>query len=64
MGNNEYIQDFTETPELDTYEYKVFREGFMKSILLSLLAQNKLTQAEYECCMEKVLRKYADTPKA
>lgn len=62
MGTEKYIQGNSETPELDSCEYNGFREGFMKSVLLSLLTQGKLTQIQYECCVEKVMRKCADTP--
>lgn len=62
VGNEKYIQGNAEIPDLDSCEYNGFREGFMKSVLLSLLTQGKLTQIQYERCIEKVMRKCADTP--
>lgn len=64
MKNEQYIQGNTETPELDSCEYNGFQESFMKSVLLSLLIQGQLTQIQYECCVEKVMCKCTDTPKA
>lgn len=64
MGNEKYILNNTEAPQLNSCEYYGFGKSFMKSVLLSLMTQGRLTQIQYECCVEKVMRKYADTPKA
>ena len=61
MEDNYLIQKSQEAPDLDAQEYGAFRVGFMKSILLSLLAQNKINQAQFDCCMEKICKKYIDT---
>lgn len=47
-----------EQPNLDKTEYWEFRFNFQKSILLSLLASGKLTQQQYDSCMEKLVQKY------
>lgn len=61
MKKENFALNNQEAPDLDAPKEGVFRVGFMKSILLSLLEQKKLTQAQYERCMEKVRQKYTDS---
>lgn len=58
MGREISLINQSETFELDAPQYSAFRVSFMKAILLSLLEQKKLTQAQYERCVEKVRQKY------
>lgn len=58
MGKEIFVINQLETPDLDAYQYSAFRVGFMKAILLSLLEQKKLTQAQYESCVKKIRQKY------
>ena len=60
MKNEVCVPDYTKEPDLDSKEFRAFHSNFQKSILLSLLERKNLTQAQYECCMEKVIQKYTD----
>lgn len=57
----DYIND-TDQPDLDRAEYWEFRYHFQKSILLSLLTSGKLTQQQYDSCLEKLAYKYVKQP--
>lgn len=59
MNQEGYIPVGMEEPDLDTAECQGFKVNFQRAILLSLLESRKLTQAQYEACMEKVTQKYA-----
>ncbi len=59
MKNEGYVPDYTKEPDVDLKEFRAFHINFQKSVLLSLLERKSLTQAQYECCMEKVIQKYA-----
>ncbi len=56
MQNHTYKD--IDQPDLDKAEYWEFRFHFQKSILLSLLASGKLTQQQYDSCVEKLTYKY------
>jgi hypothetical protein len=53
---------FVNLPDLNDNEFIEFRINFARSILLSLLSQKKLTLAQFECCMEKVIRRNTVPP--
>jgi len=61
MEDYDLTQKYQEAPDLDTQEHSVFRVGFMKSILLSLLAQNKISQAQFDCCMDRICKKHTES---
>lgn len=63
MSNGVYIHGDMEPPELDVCDYKAFREEFMKSVFLALLSEDRLTQIQYECCIENVMPKCGDNSK-
>lgn len=62
MKNETYVPADVENPDLDGSGYRLFRAHFQKSVLLSLFERNLLTRAQYECCVEKVERKYSKPP--
>lgn len=64
MENMGYCSSYAEEPDFRSKEFCPFLINFQKSILLSLLAHRKLTQAQYERCMEKVYNRYRDNPPA
>lgn len=59
MKQEGYVPIGMEEPNLDTAECQTFKVNFQRAILLSLLESRKLTQAQFEACMEKVTQKYA-----
>lgn len=59
MKNQKYILEIAEEPDIDKPECNEFKINFQRAILLSLLENHKLTQAQYEACMDKVVQKYS-----
>lgn len=59
MKNEEYVLETTEQPDIDKLDCKDFKINFQRAILLSLLESRKLTQAQFEACMDKVVQKYS-----
>lgn len=59
MKKGEYVLEAMEQPDLDKPDCKDFTVNFQRAILLSLLESHKLTQAQFEACMDKVARKYS-----
>lgn len=62
MSKQGYQPDYTDTPDLNRLEYQEFRFNFQRSILLSLLSNGKLSQSQFDCCVEKLTRQYAKVP--
>ena len=58
MKNEKYVLETTEQPDIDKLDCKDFKINFQRAILLSLLESRKLTQAQFEACMDKVVQKY------
>ena len=54
-----YVLETTEQPEIDKLDGKDFKINFQRAILLSLLESRKLTQTQFEICMDKVVQKYS-----
>lgn len=59
MDKKAYIPADTENPNLETPDCRAFQINFQRAILLSLLENNRLTQVQFEACMERIVRKYA-----
>ena len=59
MKNEEYVLETSEQPGIDKLDCKDFKINFQRAILLSLLESRKLTQAQFEACMDKVVQKYS-----
>ncbi len=59
MKNREYVLETTKQPDIDKLDCKDFKINFQRAILLSLLESRKLTQAQFEACMDKVVQKYS-----
>ncbi|MFG6331357.1 MAG: hypothetical protein K1W28_05950 [Lachnospiraceae bacterium] len=59
MKRANYVLETTEQPEIDKLDGKDFKINFQRAILLSLLESRKLTQAQFEACMDKVVQKYS-----
>ena len=59
MKNEGYVLETTEQPDIDKLDRKDFKIDFQRAILLSLLESRKLTQAQFEACMDKVVQKYS-----
>lgn len=58
MEKVEYGLESAENPCLDTEGYKDFNFNFRRALLLSLLEGKKLTQSQFEACMDKISRKW------
>ena len=58
MKNEKYVLETTEQPDIDKRDCKDFKINFQRAILLSLLESRKLTQTQFEACMDKVVQKY------
>ena len=58
MKNEKYVLETTEQPDIDKLDCKDFKINFQLAILLSLLESRKLTQTQFEACMDKVVQKY------
>ncbi len=58
MKNEKYVLETTEQPDIDKLDCKDFKINFQRAILLSLLESRKLTQTQFEACMDKVVQKY------
>lgn len=56
MKNKEYILETAHQPDIDKLDCKDFKINFQRAILLSLLENRKLTQAQFEACMDKVVQ--------
>ena len=59
MKNEKYVLETTEQPNIDKLDCKDFKINFQRAILLSLLESRKLTQTQFEACMDKVVQKYS-----
>ena len=59
MKNEKYVLETTEQPDIDKLDCKDFKINFQRAILLSLLESRKLTQTQFEACMDKVVQKYS-----
>jgi len=59
MKDKKYVLETTEQPGIDKLDCKDFKINFQRAILLSLLESRKLTQTQFEICMDKVVQKYA-----
>ena len=59
MKNEEYVLETSEQPSIDKLDCKDFKINFQRAILLSLLESRKLTQTQFEICMDKVVQKYS-----
>lgn len=59
MKRANYVLETTEQPEIDKLDGKDFKINFQRAILLSLLESRKLTQAQFEACMDKAVQKYS-----
>lgn len=55
----DYVLETSEQPENDQLDDKEFKINFQRAILLSLLKSHKLTRAQFEACMDKVVQKYS-----
>lgn len=64
MKKEGYIPVYTEEPDARMLENPDFKINFQRAILLSLFESRKLTQAQYEACMDKVVQKYAVRPRS
>lgn len=62
MKKEGYIPVSMEEPDIDKIDCQEFNVNFQRAILLSLLESKKLTQAQFEACMDKVVQKYAVRP--
>lgn len=60
MKKEEYIPVYIEQPSIDIVENSNFTINFQRAILLSLVESNKLTQTQFENCMDKVIQKYSN----
>ena len=58
MKNREYVLETMEQPDIDKLDCKDFKINFQRAILLSLLESRKLTQAQFEACMDKVVQNF------
>ena len=58
MKNEKYVLETTEQPDIAKLDCKDFKINFQRAILLSLLESRKLTQTQFEACMDKVVQKY------
>lgn len=54
-----YVLETVEQPGIDKLDCKDFKINFQRAILRSLLGSRKLTQAQFEACMDKVVQKYS-----
>ena len=59
MKKEAYILVGTESPDQRVTDCPQFSTIFQRAILLSLLANNQLTQTQIEACMAKVVQKNA-----
>ena len=59
MKNKEYVLETLEQPDIDKLNCEDFKINFQRAILRSLLESRKLTQAQFEACMDKVVQKYS-----
>lgn len=59
MKKEGYIPACIEQPDIDTTDCQAFKINFQRAILLSLLQSQKLNQAQFEVCMDKIVQKYA-----
>lgn len=64
MKKEGYIPVHTEETDACAMECPDFKINFQRAILLSLLESRKLTQAQFEACMDKVIQKYAARPRS
>lgn len=55
MKDKKYVLETKEQPGIEKLGCKDFQINFQRAILLSLLENHKLTQAQYEACMDKVV---------
>lgn len=55
VKDKKYVLETKEQPGIDKLDCKDFQINFQRAILLSLLENHKLTQAQYEACMDKVV---------
>ena len=62
MKKEGYVPVNMEESDIDTIDCQGFNVNFQRAILLSLLGSKKLTQAQFEACMDKVVQKYAARP--
>ena len=59
MKKEAYVLQDTEQPDIDKPDYRDFKINFQRAILLSLLESRRLTQSQFESCMDKVVQKYS-----
>lgn len=59
MKKEAYVLETVEQPGIDKLDCKDFKINFQRAILRSLLGSRKLTQAQFEACMDKVVQKYS-----
>ncbi len=59
MKKEGYVLEDTEQPGIDKLDCRDFKINFQRAILLSLLESRKLTQSQFEACMDKVIQKYS-----
>lgn len=59
MKKEGYIPACIEQPDIDAADCQAFKINFQRAILLSLLQSQKLNQAQFEACMDKIVQKYA-----
>ena len=59
MKKEAYVLETAEQPGIDKLDCKDFKINFQRAILRSLLESRKLTQAQFEACMDKVVQKYS-----
>lgn len=52
-----YVLENGEQPDLDKLDCREFKIHFQRAILLSLLEHRKLTQSQFEACMDRVVRR-------
>ena len=55
MKKEEYVLQNTEQLDIDKLNCTDFKINFQRAILLSLLESRKLTQSQFEACMDKVV---------
>lgn len=59
MKKERYVPAFTGQPNIDAADCQDFKINFQRALLLSLMENQKLTQDQFEACMDKVVQKYA-----
>lgn len=57
MKMQNYILINIEELDMDTIDCEAFEVNFQRAILLALLKSRKLTQIQFEACMDKVIKK-------